>query len=132
VILNQKEQELPLPYQQVLSLIPIGKDNAIPFREIAKLMGSQDSRSIRQIISNLVTLYGYPIGCVSGTERKRGFFIVDNANELETAIHTLSSREKHIQKRMKSLITGFFGDEETVPAKFKHFLISRDDEQKIG
>lgn len=64
-------------------------------------------REMRKIIEYMVVKENYPIG----SSHKRGYFIVNTANDLDCALADLKSKGKAIFNRANSLYKNYYGRE---------------------
>lgn len=66
-----------------------GKDRAITGKELAKILGHPNDRSIRKAIRELIA-QGFPIA--AATEPPYGYFMADTPGEVEQYLQQLKSR----------------------------------------
>ncbi|MDP7981411.1 hypothetical protein [Bacillus multifaciens] len=92
------EKDLPFNHKVVLSVLPLGRSNAITTKEIMARSGIKDKRAVSAILSELVTVYKQPIATTSRTEFK-GVFIVQDIMDYQIGKEALVSRKTHIDKR---------------------------------
>lgn len=78
----------------------VGRDQAIPGRELARLLGQRDDRKIRLIIRELIA-EGLPI--VSATDQPAGYFLPLNWQEVRACIEANRSRLIEDAKRIRDL-----------------------------
>lgn len=86
--------------QNILSIIPKGKNNAIISDKIAHRLNVSDEKTqifIRKSIRNAIES-GYLIGSC-----KNGYFIIETAEEFSDYIDNLYSRKTGIQRRINCL-----------------------------
>lgn len=97
------KKELPHMYKVVLSILPLGRCNAITFTEIMARIGarSNEERRIRDILSELPTVYKQPVAS-SSNDKYKGFFIVEDLEDFLIGDRALAARELHIKKRRNS------------------------------
>lgn len=97
--INQADTKKQLPgrHQQLLNIIPFGKENAITVSTIISQIGGS-SVHIRSMIAELITQYGEKIGSYS-----KGFFIIQSPKEKQMAVAMLASRRNELDKRIKAL-----------------------------
>lgn len=99
-------KELPHNYQQVISVLGIGKHKAITNERIRRITGIQDSRSIYQIIEDLINSYGYVIGASRHGEFK-GYYLIENKQELKETLFSFTNQITSMTKRKASLQLNF-------------------------
>lgn len=92
------KKELPHLHKVVLSILPLGRSNAITTKEIMARAGIKDKRAVSEIISELVTVYKQPIATTSRKAFK-GVFIVKDIIDYQVGKEALVSRKNHIEKR---------------------------------
>ncbi|WP_176545383.1 hypothetical protein [Bacillus pseudomycoides] len=95
------EKDLPKLYKAVLSILPLGRSNAITTKEIMARSGIKDKRAVSRIISDLVEKYKQPIATTSRKEFK-GVFIVQDIIDYQIGKEALVTRKNHIEKRDSS------------------------------
>lgn len=100
--MSKQQEELPDVHKQVLSVLPGGRDNAIPFKEVLQRIGSRDERGIREVLSSLVTVYKQPVGSTSEGENK-GFYLIVSLDDYVCADRALKTREFKIKQRREGL-----------------------------
>lgn len=99
-------EELPHNYQQVVSVLGYGKYKAITNQRIRQITGIQDSRSIYQIIEDLINNYGYVIGA-SRQGKFKGYYLIENEQELKESLFSFNNQIASMQKRLASLQLNF-------------------------
>ncbi|MGH0681001.1 hypothetical protein ACQVPP_28020 [Bacillus luti] len=92
------KKELPHLHKVVLSILPLGRSNAITTKEIMARAGLKDKRAVSGIISDLVEKYKQPIATTSRKEFK-GVFIVQDIIDYQIGKEALVTRKNHIEKR---------------------------------
>lgn len=95
------KKELPHLHKVVLSILPLGRSNAITTKEIMARAGLKDKRVISEIISDLVEKYKQPIATTSRKEFK-GVFIVQDIIDYQIGKEALTTRKNHLEKRDSS------------------------------
>lgn len=100
--MSNQQEELPAVHKQVLSVLPDGQENAIPFKEVLQRIGSRDERGIREVLSNLVTVYKQRVGSTSVGEKK-GFYKITKLDDYVFADRALMTREMRMHERRTSL-----------------------------
>lgn len=100
---EDKTKDLPYMHEVVLSVLPEGRSEAITFTEIMARIGarSNEERRIRDILSELSTVYKQPVASSSDSNYK-GFFIVEDLEDFLIGDRSLAARELHIKKRRNS------------------------------
>ncbi|PGA83867.1 hypothetical protein [Bacillus toyonensis] len=100
---NEKQKDLPFMHKVVLGVLPVGRSNAITTKEIMTRVKakSKDERQIREVLSELSTVYKQPVASTSEGKRK-GFFIVETLEDFLVGDRALAARELHIKKRRNS------------------------------
>lgn len=100
---NEKQKDLPFMHKVVLGVLPAGRSQAITFKEIMTRVGarSNEDRRIRDILSELPTVYKQPVASSSDGKYK-GFFIVKDLEDFLIGDRALAAREMHIKKRRNS------------------------------
>ena len=90
---KEKVQELPEEHRQVLNVVINAPNKYITKEKILNQLGyektSSKERWVRQIISELTTIYGYPIGC-SYSREHRGYYMISTEEEKLQAIQSLT------------------------------------------
>ncbi|GET08468.1 hypothetical protein SY111_10920 [Ligilactobacillus agilis] len=86
---------------KVLAIIPYGARAPIKAKEI-ELRTGVEIRTIRKIISHLITEHNIKIGAIR-TGKEQGYFIATNRQELELAIRPLQATINDINRRIASL-----------------------------
>ncbi|MCW1941804.1 hypothetical protein OMD49_29825 [Bacillus anthracis] len=84
-------------HKVVLSILPLGRFNAITTKEIMARAGIKDKRAVSEIISDLVEKYKQPIATTSRKEFK-GVFIVQDIIDYQIG-KALTTRKNHLEKR---------------------------------
>ncbi|MDA2733379.1 hypothetical protein PDR34_26955 [Bacillus cereus] len=92
------KKDLPHMHKVVLSILPLGRFNAITTKEIMARAAIKDKRTVSEIISELVTVYKQPIATTSRKAFK-GVFIVEDIMDYQVGKEALVSRKNHIEKR---------------------------------
>ena len=89
-------------------VLPHGKPNALPGRELVKLLELKDLRELTQLVER-ERAEGAPI-CASTGSLAPGYYLADNPAELEQYIHSLDRRlhnmgqtRKHLGATLKGL-----------------------------
>lgn len=95
------KKDLPHMHKVVLSILPLGRSNAITTKEIMARAGIKDKRTVSGIISDLVEKYKQPIATTSRKEFK-GVFIVQDIIDYQIGKEALVTRKNHIEKRDSS------------------------------
>lgn len=85
---------------QILRLIPHGKNKPIPLKDLTYLTGI-NSRKLRAIITHLITEHHVPIG--SQLHKPNGYFIITNERERTSALAPLNSEIARLRKRASIL-----------------------------
>ncbi|KFN06421.1 hypothetical protein [Bacillus clarus] len=99
------KKDLPHLHKVVLSILPLGRFNAITTKEIMARTGIKNKRAVSGIISDLVEKYKQPIATTSRKEFK-GVFIVQDIIDYQIGKEGLVSRKNHIEKRDSSYTEG--------------------------
>ncbi|WP_180254212.1 hypothetical protein [Bacillus toyonensis] len=99
------KKDLPHLHKVVLSILPLGRFNAITTKEIMARAGIKDKRAVSGIISDLVEKYKQPIATTSRKEFK-GVFIVQDIIDYQIGKEALVTRKNHIEKRDSSYTEG--------------------------
>ncbi|PFM56246.1 hypothetical protein COJ52_19110 [Bacillus cereus] len=99
------KKDLPHLHKVVLSILPLGRFNAITTKEIMARAGIKDKRTVSGIISDLVEKYKQPIATTSRKEFK-GVFIVRDIIDYQIGKEALATRKNHIEKRDSSYTEG--------------------------
>lgn len=101
---NIKEKAIPQEHRAVYEVIANHSDKYITRKLIISKLGrtSDYGRRLSEIIYELVVKYGVPIGS-SSTEGKKGYFIIENTNDLRVAKRDLSSRTFSMNQRIDAL-----------------------------
>lgn len=86
---------------KVLASIPYGAKEPIKTKEIQTRTGLE-IRSIRKIISHLITEHNIKIGAIR-TGKEQGYFIATNRQELDLAIRPLQAQINDMNRRISSL-----------------------------
>ncbi|MBM6772797.1 hypothetical protein H5991_04690 [Ligilactobacillus agilis] len=86
---------------KVLAIIPYGAKEPIKTKEIQTRTGLE-IRTIRKIISHLITEHNIKIGAIR-TGKEQGYFIATNRQELELAIRPLQAQINDMNRRIVSL-----------------------------
>lgn len=94
-------KELPESYQQIISLISYGKENARTVRYISKIVGLP-STNVREIVSALVTKHGLGIGTCN-EKGSCGYYFITNESEKEQTLRNLRSRAQKILERAHAI-----------------------------
>lgn len=98
--------KMPISYQLVADIIPIGKQNAILLRDIATITSIPDNRNLYEIIEQLIIKYNMPIvGSRKG--KYRGYYMPANDRELHEARITLRNTIKSLEKRYQSVVKNY-------------------------
>lgn len=102
-VVKEKQKDLPYMHEVVLGVLPAGRSEAITFTEIMARIGarSNEERRIRDILSELPTVYKKPVASSSDGNYK-GFFIVEDLDDFLVGDRALAARELHIKKRRNS------------------------------
>ena len=95
---KDKQKDLPHMHKVVLSILPLGRSNAITTKEIMARCGLKDKRVVSGIISDLVEIYKQPIATTSRKEFK-GVFIVQDIIDYQIGKEALTTRRNHLEKR---------------------------------
>lgn len=89
-------------------ILPHGKPNALPGRELVKLLDLKDLRELTQLVER-ERADGAPI-CASTDSAAPGYYLADDPAELEQYIHSLDRRlhnmgqtRKHLGATLKGL-----------------------------
>lgn len=77
----------------------IGQENSVKLSMLAARV-SMDERKVREILAQLTTQYGWPIGGISG---KAGRWIIVNEAERDMVLADLGSRVNETKARMSAL-----------------------------
>lgn len=99
------KKDLPHMHKVVLSILPLGRFNAITTKEIMARAGIKDKRAVSRIISDLVEIHKQPIATVS-TGPFTGVFIVQDIIDYQLGKQTIVSRYNHMIKRDSSYTEG--------------------------
>lgn len=83
--------------QPLSRLLPLGKENAIPGRDLVKILGLKDLRTLSKIVEH-ERRTGMPI-CASVTG-ERGYYLARDAEELSEYIKSLSRRVLSTRKTL--------------------------------
>ncbi|EGQ2823730.1 pathogenicity island protein [Staphylococcus pseudintermedius] len=90
---KEKVQELPDEHRLVLNVIINAPNKYITKEKMLNQLGyektSSNERWIRRIISELSTIYAYPIGCNYSSDR-RGYYMITTQEEKAQAIKSLT------------------------------------------
>ena len=103
--IETKEKAIPQEHRAVYEVIANHSDKYITRKLILSKLGqTSDSygRKLSEIIYDLVVKYNVPIGS-SSVEPHKGYFIIENKNDLRIAKRDLTSRSFTINKRVKAL-----------------------------
>ena len=95
-------------YGKLTKILPHGKPNALPGRELVKLLELKDLRELTQLVER-ERAEGAPI-CASTDSAAPGYYLADDPAELEQYIHSLDRRlhnmgqtRKHLGATLKGL-----------------------------
>lgn len=91
--LSNKEQIL-------INLLPLGDEEPLPAKELAKLM-NEDSRFIRNLINHLIVTHNIPIGAKNS--QPNGYFLITNEIERTNALAPLLSQTRELTKRINAI-----------------------------
>lgn len=89
------------------TILPHGKSNAIPGRELVKLLELKDLRELTQMVER-ERAEGAPI-CASTGSLAPGYYLADDPAELEQYIHSLDRRLHNMGQTRKHLGTTLDG-----------------------
>ena len=89
------------------TILPHGKSNAIPGRELVKLLELKDLRELTQMVER-ERAEGAPI-CASTGSLAPGYYLADDPAELEQYIHSLDRRLRNMGQTRKHLGTTLDG-----------------------
>lgn len=84
----------------------IGKQNQIPAPEIADMIGVEpggSGRNIRKLIFETIKMYNLPFG-----GSNRGYYLIENTNELTDYIQSLYSRNHNNMERARIITAAFY------------------------
>lgn len=81
-------------------ILPIGKENAIPGRDLMSMLGLKDLRELTQLVER-ERKDGFPI-CAS-TSGEKGYYLAADATELEEYIKSLGRRIHNVGRTMTHL-----------------------------
>ncbi|MHA1315789.1 MAG: hypothetical protein ACTSRB_17930 [Candidatus Helarchaeota archaeon] len=107
-----------------------GKKNAIPSKELAKMVGIEPGASnvkIREYITEVIKTGGLPIAS-AGT---KGYYLIENEDELNTYIKSLESRMREIQNRMIMVIANHRSYYRITKLDLTPEIIEPDDEKTL-
>lgn len=79
---------------KISDLLPHGKENAIPGRDLVKLMELKDHRELTRRVEQ-ERKDGFPI-CASTDPNRQGYYLAQDADELERYIKSLGRRLRHV------------------------------------
>ena len=99
------EKAIPQEHRAVYEVIANHSDKYITRKLILSKLGyTSDNygRKLSEIIYDLVVKYNMPIGSSSAPEHK-GYFIIENENDMRIAKRDLTSRSFTINQRVKAL-----------------------------
>ena len=99
-------QEMPQKYQELLSILRPGAENALSSTEITQLIG-MSRRDTGEITAALVKEYGLLIGA-SRTGPKYGYYIIESEEELKNTLRALNNEAQGIMERHKALYLNFY------------------------
>ena len=88
-------------------VLPHGKPNALPGRELVKLLELKDLRELTQLVER-ERAEGAPI-CASTDSAAPGYYLADDPAELEQYIHSLDRRLRNMGQTRKHLGTTLDG-----------------------
>jgi hypothetical protein len=97
--------------QDLLAIIPVGRNNAITAPIIAQRLGyptGGNQVKIRRLIDFAIDNGNVILS--SSSKPPRGYWISDNIAEVREYIRSLSNREKEINERAYNLRTGWNND----------------------
>lgn len=97
--------EMPQKYQELLSILRPGAEQALSSTEIKQLIGI-DRRDTGAITAELVTKYGYLIG--ASRKAPFGYYIIENEDDLKTTLRALNNEAQGILERHKALYTNYY------------------------
>ena len=97
--------EMPQKYQELLSILRPGAEQALSSTEITKLIGMH-RRDTSAITAELVIKYGYLIGV--NRSQPFGYYIIENESELKTTLRALNNEAQGIMERHKGLYLNFY------------------------
>lgn len=83
-----------------------GRNEAIPSHEIAKIVDIEPGASnitIRSYITEVVRKYGIPVA----TAGKKGYFLIENEEELQLYLQSLKGRIDEIENRIAWTATNY-------------------------
>lgn len=86
---------------KVLAIIPYGAKAPIKAKEI-ELRTGVEIRTIRKIISHLITEHNIKIGAIR-TGKEQGYFIATTKQEIEIAVRPLQAQINNMNKRITAL-----------------------------
>jgi hypothetical protein len=97
---------LPLAAFVGLMARHVGRENALPAKDIVLILNIRDSypeRSVREL-ANLAIEHGYPIAAAThSTSGRLGYFVLRDEGELRAYTADLHSRIRGIQKKIEAL-----------------------------
>lgn len=105
---TRQKNDLPELYERLLGAIPTGRENALTLDTILLRAGMRDKRSAHNIIHDLIVNHGKTIGaCRAG--QKKGYYIVEDAEDLRLAVGALKNQFINMQKRYDALYRNYRG-----------------------
>lgn len=87
--------------KDVYSLLPKGASRPRPQSEITRLLGI-DKRTVSAIINELIVKHGIPIG--SNRYEPTGYYLIENAEELQKAVQPLVKQAQAETERINTLL----------------------------
>ncbi|MCC9117503.1 hypothetical protein LOY18_11995, partial [Staphylococcus capitis] len=92
-----KTDDVPIEYLQVWDVLKNSDSKYLTKQQIIMRLGRERSywRKLTQIISDLVAIYGFPIG----SDREHGVYICKTREDYDNAIRTLGSYDTRLEQR---------------------------------
>ena len=84
---------------ELMKFIPTGRENALPAKELARLAGYKDVRTMQQDIHRLRKA-GHVI--LSATDQPNGYFLPDSSSDISRFVRSMNSRVREIKVAVRA------------------------------